>query len=425
MRKKEVGQAFILVLILLAVGALLIAPALNLAFTGLKGRMAQHTSLMEYYAVDGAQEYSVWRLANEEGVAASLPVGEESAPFYIVLNDVQAEYTITVQAGAAGAPSEGPIETRDKFKITIDVEPGFLPMAGTDTFTYTIRLKYMNPDVTEALKEISDNLWSGDFKYVSGSTRGNILAGGDEIPIDDSYLKILGGTHLKWTFNPPIEFDYWEERYLRFDVTATLEEGTYPNQVYLEPNHTLSPLTAPIVVVEDTGWDELLVTKEVYPPVAYSGVETPLTYTITIENVSSNPATIHFIRDALPPGFIYAADSSSGVLDTPPAKEEEPVGTPEGNRIELEWRYDPAITINPGPENKLSGSFDAIGTLGDSGTYANELWVVSSFGEFYTWQTAGVVVPQYDIESSSGGTTINLVAVVSGGKHRIKSWVVE
>ena len=65
------------------------------------------------------------------------------------------------------------------------------------------------------------------------------------------------------------------------------------------------------------------------------------------------------------------------------------------------------------------------GTLGDSGTYANELWVVSSFGEFYTWQTSGVVVPQYDISSQAGGTTINLVAVVSGGKHRIKSWQVE
>lgn len=422
MRKKEIGQAFILVLILLAVGSLLIAPTLNLAFTGLKSRIAQHTSLMEYYAVDGAQEYSLWRLANEAGFAASLPVGEESNPFYIKLNGVRAKYTITLQAGAAGAPSEGPIEERHKFKITIQVEPDFLPVAGTDTFTYTIRLKYMNPDVTEALKEISDNLWSGDFEYVPGSTRGNILAGGDEIPIDDSYLKILGGTHLKWTFDPPIEFDYWEERYLKFDVTATLEEGTYPNQVYLEPNHTLSPLTAPIVVVQDTGWDELLVEKKVYPPVAYSGEITTVTYTITIENVSGNPATLHFIRDALLPGFIYVLDSSSGILDVPPAKG-QPIGTLEGDRIELEWRYDPAITIDP--DNPLSGSFDAIGTLGDSGTYANELWVVSSFGEFYTWQTAGVIVPQYDISSQAGGTTINLVAVVSGGKHRIKSWQVE
>jgi len=432
MLKRQRGQALVLVLILLVVGALLVTPALNLAFTGLKSRMIHHTDLMEQYAADGAQEYSLWRLT-DTGFTATLTVGEEYSN-YIVLNGVRAEYTIAVQA-APGAPSDAPaMGDMPKFKVTKTVSPPSAPIGVETTFTYTITLQYMYQDVTlETLTVIQDNLASADFEYVPGSTEGNITTGGDSIPIDDQYLKILGGGRLKWTFDP-IYFSYWEERWLSFQVTATLSQGTYCNQVYIPPG-TYTPFTASIIVGSPgcTTCPELTVSKEVKPQVAFTGVPTPFTYTISIKNNGCVAADIANIKDALPAGLTPWLIETGGVVDGTvfdafgnppfdPQKQEEDIN----GRYHLDWAFSPAVELYAG--ETLTLSFQAVGALGDSGTYANEVHIVVLAGVFdntYSWPTSGIVVPQYDISSTAGGTTIKLVAVVSGGGHKIKSWQVE
>ena len=421
MLKGQKGQAFIFVLILLSVGALVITPMLALSWTGLQGRMAQNTRLMEYYAADGAQEYTLWLLSDPE-FTATLSSEEPNGPYYIILNGIKAEYTITVQA-SEGAPAEGPVEQKHKFKITKTVSPDSAPIGVETTFTYTIVLKYMNPDVTEPLEEILDDpeLPKNNFSYVAGSTIGSITTADPQI--------LGGGDRLKWVLDPPVTFEYYEEKILSFQVTATLDESTYSNQVTLEPNHTLSSVTAPIVVgnPDCTSPPDLSIRKEVQPKTVYTGVNTTLTYDIYITNLGCEPMDIHYIRDALPLGFSYVAESSTDILDNPPATE-EPGGTliVDGTRIELEWNLKATDFLNIAAGETLTGSFQAQGMLVDSGTYANEVWVITSpQGEFYSWQQAGVVVPQYDIESSAGGTTIRSVAEVFNGKHKIKSWQVE
>ncbi len=428
MLQRQKGQAFILVLILLAVGGLLITPALNLSFTGLKGRMIQHTDLMEYYAADGAQEYSLWLLTDPVFVEALVASGESESGLYIVLNRVQAEYTITFQA-SLGAPSDAPLTT-DKYKITVVVTPNYLPVTGVTTeFTYTITLQYMYPDVpTQPLTRLVVT-FPQKFTYVAGSTTGFT-----------TLTPSFPGSTFKWDFDPDIPFDYYEEKTMSFQATTTFSnEGTYYTAVDVRtsvPRGSTGP-TAPIVVVQpttETDIPRLKMTKTVAPEVIPPGVPTLLTYTISLENRSSfTSIAVQLLEDALPAGFQYAGgDTGFLLLDT-----NGPSGTyiADGTRQLLEWKFTPIGTLTvpvdnpdtPEPENMLVGTFQAIGLVDSSGTYANEIWVATSPAIYqeYSWPTGGVIVPQFDIESSSGGTTLKVVTEVSGGSHKIKSWQVE
>jgi len=96
--KKECGQALILVLILLGVGATLTIALLQSANTMLKTRQIYGKYINEDYAADAAVEYGMWRLKHEPGFAETLPIGTESDPFYVTLNGVTANTTILSQA---------------------------------------------------------------------------------------------------------------------------------------------------------------------------------------------------------------------------------------------------------------------------------------------------------------------------------------
>ena len=57
--RRQKGQAFILVLILLAVGSLLTVPALRLTSTSLKSSQVVTRQVKALYAADAAQEYVI------------------------------------------------------------------------------------------------------------------------------------------------------------------------------------------------------------------------------------------------------------------------------------------------------------------------------------------------------------------------------
>ena len=434
MVQRQKGQAFILVLILLAVGGLLITPALNLASTGLQSRMTQHTNLMEYYATDGAQEYSLWRLTHEAGFATSLSQnpGNPSEQFYIILNRVQADYTITAQVpDEADAPSGSPYEfpgfDPGRYRITVDVDPdgSLVPLAPgvPRPFTYTITLQYMYPDVeTEPLEQLRVTFPPG-FTY-DGPTIGFIT-----VDPDKRTGGLSQGYTYEWNFDPAISFNYYEEKPMSFQATGAPEETCYTEVEARVPQVSGSTGPTAFIFIEgspDPGIAKLMVTKTVSPEVIPLGELTRLTYTITLTNLSSEVVIeVQKIEDALPAGFVYVAFSSSGILYLPPPKG-EPVGTP-GTRLLLEWKYTPApILYIPLGGEPVSGTFQAEGTVDSSGTYANEVYVTAPGAtQEYTWPTSGVIVPQFDIESGSGGTTLKAVAQLSGSGHKIRSWQVE
>ena len=423
----------ILVLILLALGALLITPALNLAFTGLTSRMAEQGRLMEYYAADGAQEYSLWLLNDPQFVADLIASGEPTSDLYIILNDIKADYSISYQA-SAGAPSDAPL-TSDRYRITVDVDPDgvdpdYLPPDTSQVFIYSITLQYMYPDIpTEPLEELEVILPLG-FSYMLGSSIGT-----DDIEPDISGGQPNKPYTLTWDFtSQPISFDFWEERAMSFQATATPAEGAYYTEAevstsFPQPRGETGP-TAPIIVGSppETGVPRLSMSKTVSPEVIPPGVPTLLTYTITLKNLSSvDPIEVQYLQDALPAGFAYAgADTGFLLLDT----SGEPDGSiwPGTTRQLWEWRFTPIGLLTVNPLETLIATFQAIGTVDSSGTYANEVFIKApgaDTSDEYSWPTGGVIVPQFDIESNSGDTTLHVVTEVSGGSHNIKSWHVE
>ena len=425
---RQRGQAFVLVLILLALGSLVIVPALNLSFTGLQSRQAQQARLMEYYAADGAQEYSVWRLANEPGFASTLEPGVKTGPYYIELNGVKAEYSVTAQASET-APSDAPI-TNDRYKITANVTPDYLPEEGLATeFIYTITLQSMFDDVPADpfhLTELRVN-FPQKFDYLDDSATGFITQGTLSTP----------GSDFRWTFTPGISFNFWERKTMTFRASTTFtKSGSHYTGVeaWIEQGGRSGSTgaTAPIVVVISTAGTEipkLAITKTVEPSVIPPGENITLAYTITLKNLSSfTPIDVKEIRDALPAGFSYVAESSSGILDNPPAKI-EPVGAPVagGTRWRLEWSFTPApfLTIDPG--ESVTGTFQARGIVDSSGTFANEVWITTSpaIAEAYSWPTGMVTVPHYDVESSAGSSTIRVVFQISEGRYKVRSWQVD
>jgi len=61
-RRGESGQAFVMLLIILAIGTLLIVPTMNLTTTSLKSSEVVYDEVRALYAADGGQEYVLWKL---------------------------------------------------------------------------------------------------------------------------------------------------------------------------------------------------------------------------------------------------------------------------------------------------------------------------------------------------------------------------
>ncbi len=117
---RQRGQAFILVLILLGVGAALIVPFLLTTDTVSKSRQLYGQSIKEDFAADAAVEYGMWRLKHEPGFADNLPIGSESDPFYITLNGITANTTVTAQTlefELSGQELAGPADGEIYFKV--------------------------------------------------------------------------------------------------------------------------------------------------------------------------------------------------------------------------------------------------------------------------------------------------------------------
>ncbi len=73
-KNKESGQALVIALILLALGSLLIVPALNLSFTSLKYHQSIESETMEGYSADAGVEYALCQLYNNPGGYTETPL---------------------------------------------------------------------------------------------------------------------------------------------------------------------------------------------------------------------------------------------------------------------------------------------------------------------------------------------------------------
>jgi len=97
--KGQRGQAFILVLIVLALGPLLVVPTLQSTYTGLTEAEISEEQLLKEYAADAAVEYSLWQLGyNVDNITGQLGLDNPSSNTTITVNGIEIPIVTEISA---------------------------------------------------------------------------------------------------------------------------------------------------------------------------------------------------------------------------------------------------------------------------------------------------------------------------------------
>ena len=456
--RKQAGQAFILVLILLAIGALLVVPSLRLTGTALMNSPIVERQIKGLYAADAAQEYILWKLAYD-GLGAQFTVDGQSASFNFNVCDVPVSVTIVMRAteGKGGIT----LATDDVIRPTKTVDCGGLgsviPDGWSGTVTYTIRLEQLSNDNSQGLDAVYDVLPSAflETDYIPGSSRIRVDGGEWTADIGEPSKYTTGGqTRLRWPASgdfasPMRDFEVRQVKEIRFELTHEFKgedkDRLFYNWVLLKQGDidTLSGPQAPITVGDGTNPEGGLLetSKTCDPQIIQPGVLTPVEYTITITNLDDETHQIGEITDYLPPDFNYIGPTSGITTEDPQgAAPEDKVLINDALRSCLLWQFSPDVSIASG--ETLTLTFWAEASKDISGSYYNEFTVIpktpippifqpddmdvtyDDFNTTYSWNTGTVIVPAYDTTSEAEGITINAnMALILGGIS-ITSWQV-
>lgn len=433
MRKKEIGQAFILVLILLGIGALLVVPSLRLTGTSLTSSQIVERQTKGLYAADAAQEYILWKLLYA-GFGGEFEYDGQEIKYNFDVCDVPVAVSIVMRAeeGKGGTT----LATEDKIKPTKEVTPSYVDARREELYTYTIILDYIsdiNEDNPKVYLDAIYDLPPGDFGAgaYEGPTELSLDGGVTWEVIPDPDTSKLGSKgYLKWpadydkdtsagafSSHPEFygieDFEVREVKKLRFKMRGTLaDDQVHCNWVILKMENginTLSGPQAPIKVggdpdipgvCEDDQVLELFKTSN--PEIIQPGVPTFVDYTISITNMYTRTHNIKEITDYLPPGFEYVELVSSEMVDTEGQSEDiqileldplDPLepgrSNPENDiselninevtRLQLRWRtqkFPNQNDISIASNDTLKLTFRALATKDVSGSYYNEVIVL-------------------------------------------------
>ena len=439
MTTSERGHVLILALTLLALGTAVTVPSLQLGYTALKSKQIQTSQLKEQYSRDGGAEYALWEVLYG-GATSSLTLSAPEANYQITLNGITPNITIKMRA----IPETGglPLGANHKIRPTKTVSPSTGTVNAFTTYTYTITLEQISEDVSDGLSELYDHL-PRDFNYVPFSTSWDPGEWG-LAPFEPDINSNNAIELLTWTFTPNIFFAEREKKTLSFQATATKGTGTYCNEIIIKLDHTVTVPIAPITVGApgNPGCNlrKIMVAKTSDPEVIALNQLTTVAYTISLTNNETFTQRIDEIEDLLPAGFTYISGSSSGLTTNNPIID------------------DPASSLTPGADGRevltwggvftFAGlstttlTFQALVTPVETGSLYNEVFLrnedvgvpplllgvgISADDYFttYSWDTAAVIVPDYDVRSEANTTIGQGNVGLSATSVELRSWHVD
>ncbi len=443
--RHQMGQALIFVLILLAVGGLLIVPALRLTGTALMTSGVTDKKIREVYAADSGQEYIIWKLLYQN-FAASFN-NTYNVPIIVDLNMCGIPVRMSVIMRAVASWRGVTLIGNTPIKPTKTVTPNTNP--GGSILTYTIKLEQISDNTSQGLDAVYDIL-PQDFvtgDYISNSANISV-DGGPPQPLGNPLIELFGNVRrLRWpasgNFTSPIrDFAGGQVKEIKFQMASgnLKTNKTYYNWVVLKPWNILSGATATIVTGTGAGsvGGIIDVATTASPALVPPGVPTDIRYTITIKNQQGSTDQIQKITDYLPPGFVYIGPVS-GLTTIAPVATYGPVNGVD--RWKLEWTKTQFpggndISIASGAQTSLT--FWARTSENVSGSYYNEVTVQmknpiptefsslnitqNDFNTGYTWNSAVVIVPAFDSRSSAGNTTVDANLGFTPGSVTIISW---
>lgn len=442
-RKGQTGQGLLLALILLAIGALVVVPALTLTTTSLKNSQLIGGRARSLYAVDAAQEFVMWKLLIP-GYISTFTYDGQSDNFTVDVCGQPVKVSVVMRAIATWRGvtliANTPIKPTKTVSTTNNI-----------TFTYTISLEQISSDTSEGLDAVYDVLPSytsassggPNYDYISGSSQLSSDGGTTWTSINDpAVVKSGSNIRLQWpaTYDystgtggftsPTSNFTGAQIKQIKFKVMPSSlgSNVTYYNWLVLKPWNTVAGPIAPLVTGTGANPKDglLMVTKSTNTVFIPPGQSTTITYTITITNLQGNTNQIQTITDYLPPGFNYVGQTTG--LPAGKYTFNTYNGTVNGvYRTAANWTFSPAWSIggNP-PGNVQSFTFKASTSENVSGSYYNEIMVVpatkagtlfssigigdTQFSSGYSWNSAPVIVPAYDSSTTTGNVTVTTVA---------------
>ncbi|MFC1984056.1 hypothetical protein ACFLVO_03490 [Chloroflexota bacterium] len=476
MKKKEIGQALIMVLILLGIGALLVVPSLRLTDTILGSTQDLTMRNRGLYACEAAQEQVMWMLYHGT-LVTDLPSDGDSMDITVDVCGTLVDLNITMRA----VELEGGVVLSSNHTImpTKAVDPTTAVSDSDDgPFTYTISLDQVSSDTTRGLDAVYDIL-SDEFKakaddaYIWNSSE--ISDDGENwVPIDNP--DFLTNSLLRWpatgSFGEPFRtFMPGQVKYLRFSLASTFNHNdeVVCNWVVLkvgdgvDPENDVFTLSGPqaAITVGDPvdefgepltactdagGVFEVYKSTDPSPLIIPPLQVTPVEYTVHISNMDNNQNFVTRIEDYLPPGFSYVTGSTNSLItDNQDPHEPQLVNRNGVDRYLLLWDSvqlgAEGYKIEPGEEATLI--FTSLAEQGVSGNYYNEIIVLpknfpdpvafnyidgfpeSGYGETYSWNTGVVIVPAYDAEADADGVSIDTNLALDPDGVSIISWHVD
>jgi len=458
LRKREAGQALILVLIILALATLLVIPTLRLTGTSLRSSQVFADRTQVLYAADAAQEYVLWKLLHD-GFGSAFTVDGQTGYLSLDVCGVSVNITIIMRA----VPGQGGVilSTNDVIQPTKTVSPDTIDNNTTRTITYTIHLEQLSDNNTQGLEVLYDILPDvyGDSDYVTGSSEMRVDGGAWQSVPDPALENPPTRWRLRWPASGNFSSDPGSQNYfygirdfnvrqvkeLRFQMLHEFKGSVDNNRVHcnwvvLKPWNTVSGPQAPLTVgsparagvCDDDGLIE--VSKVSDPDIIPPGVETDIEYTIHFLNKDGNTHQIEEVIDYLPPGFFYSANLTTGITTSDPDESLEDVNGVE--RWKLHWVFSPAVQIQA--SENLTLTFLSRTTKDVSGSYYNEVQVISeihappifseigiSDAEYYTsysWTSGTVTVPTYDSSANATGLILDANMALTLGSVGITSY---
>ncbi|MFC1990234.1 hypothetical protein ACFLVW_06770 [Chloroflexota bacterium] len=468
MKKREAGQAFILVLIMLALGSLLAAPALRLTYTSLRSASIIGDRNRGLYAGEATQQIVMWKLYHGDLMdELGFEPGLNTANFTVDVCGTTSDVLVTMRAvELAGGVI---LATDHKILPTKMVEPATASSKDdTGPFTYTITLKQVSSNVTDGLDAVYD-IMSEEFK---GKASDLYVAGSSYISTDNVSWQQIGdpktdfgsNSLLRWPatgdFTAPFrDFYPGEKKYLKFDLYGPFnhDDIVVCNWVVVKTGDifSLSTPQAPLSVGNPSDPDEcadsglFTVTKVSDPMVIPPNEPTEVTYTITVTNMAGSTNRILQIDDYLPPGFVYMTEyaPTGDITVMPPYSEylfyngveRQHLWWQAGGEVDDQLLAN-GVTIAAGGSMTLT--FKALAEQGISGNYYNEViaipatapppgpfddledegFDISGYSQSYSWSTGVVIVPAYDSQATSEGETVEASMAVEPDTVRIISW---
>ena len=337
MRTDQKGYALVPVLILLALGSMMLAPTLNLAFSSLKGKQTHTEVLKNQYTRDAGAEYGTWELLYGGATALLTTQGSET-DFPLVLNGIESTVKIRLQAVLGDAEVVGAEDNKIRPTQTVECDAdddGFdddcltLPSVSGMKARFTIFLDQVSPDTTAGIVTILEELPKA-FTITDASS---VVSSDGSFPEIVGVLPTdIGNDVWKWDFSAsPISFTTGEVKVFSFTANIPTTPDRYCNDLWVKlgtlpsgsplvpPNEHLGKKTDIIVLPNPPDGCEkggFAVKKYSSQLVIVPGQTTVVTYIINVENLGRTPEKLEILKDVLPQGgFQLCSDPNYPAAD--------------------------------------------------------------------------------------------------------------